>query len=272
MNCGDSYKLTRKLAFISLSLVLTFILVSSGVTAHPPSDIELDYNGADGVLNVQVNHRVGNPSNHYVEKITVYKNGNVILEKAYQKQDSSSGGNYSYRVKAQNGDSIRVEAKCNQFGNVSGTLEVQGVPVQEKVLLHGSLTTDSAVPAVVNSTPDTASGLVIAILDRANNVLQYSLTYKGLSDVPTMAHFHRGVKGETGPPVRTIFGKPVIEAAPKNPPAGDSAFITGNWTDKGKQPLTEELEAAILSGNIYVNIHTELNKGGEIRAQLVEMN
>jgi hypothetical protein len=113
-----------------------------------------------------------------------------------------------------------------------------------------------------------ASGLAIAMLDRQENVLKYSLIYRGLSGEPTMAHFHRGGKGEDGPPVRTIFGKPEIEAAPVTPPEGNNGFVTGNWEADGSQPLTDDLVEAILSGNIYINVHTELNPAGEIRAQL----
>ncbi len=257
-----------KLILSSISLVLTLILFSSGLMAHPPSDIDLSYAGASGVLKVEINHRVGNPSRHYIEKLTIMKNGEAVLEKDYEEQESNSGGIYEFQLAAQNGDAINVKAKCNRFGNLSASIEVQGVPVAEKTLLRASLLPNSAVPAVAEPTPDRASGLAIAILDRANNVLKYSITFKGLSGRPTMAHFHRGDKGESGPPVRTIFGKPEIDGAPTGPPEGNSGFITGSWENEGGQALTDELEEAILSGDIYVNIHTELNQGGEVRGQL----
>lgn len=257
-----------KIILSSISLFLTLILVSSGIMAHPPSDIDLAYDGANGVLSVEVNHRVGNPSRHYIEDITIMQNGETVLEEDYDEQDGNSGSTYEFNLSAQNGDSITVQAKCNRFGNLSASIEVQGVPVAGKTLLRASLSPDFAVPSVAESTPSKATGLAIAILDRSNNELTYSITYKGLSGRPMMAHFHRGDKGESGPPVRTIFGKPETEGAPSTAPEGNSAFVSGSWTGEGKQALTDELEEAILSGNIYVNVHTELNQGGEIRGQL----
>lgn len=87
-----------------------------------------------------------------------------------------------------------------------------------------------------------------------------------------MAHFHTGKKGEEGPPVRTIFGKSENEDVPSVAPEGNSALIKGVWNSKEDQPLTDEMIDALLSGEIYINIHTELNPAGEIRAQLVRVD
>ncbi len=37
---------------------------------------------------------------------------------------------------------------------------------------------------------------------------------------------------------------------------------------KGSATLTDEQAAALTSGKMYVNVHTDAHKGGEIRAQL----
>ena len=267
---GDS--IYRKFIFTLIILIVTVGGFSFGLLAHPPSDMELNYDGKTGILTVVVDHRVGNPSNHYVERITITKNGTLVLEESYERQDDRARTSHEYRINAQNGDSVEVEAECNRFGTISRSISVEGVEAPGKIILQANLTTETEIPEVAESTPEAASGLAIALLDTKNMTIQYSITYTGLSGTPTMAHFHSGSGEETGPPVRTIFGKPEVEGAPLAPPEGNSGFITGNWPGSGDQTLTAEIIDAILAGEIYINIHTELNKGGEIRGQLTEVD
>jgi len=71
-----------------------------------------------------------------------------------------------------------------------------------------------------------------------------------LSGPITAAHFHPGRVGTNGAPIHTL--EPFV--------AGQS---TGTWTS-----LTAEQRAALLAGDVYVNIHTDANPGGEIRGQV----
>jgi hypothetical protein len=66
----------------------------------------------------------------------------------------------------------------------------------------------------------------------------------------TAAHIHQGAKGQNGP---------VIVPLTKN---GD----TYSAPDSAK--LNEAQMSAFKAGNLYVNVHSAANKGGEIRAQL----
>ncbi|MCF7890073.1 CHRD domain-containing protein [Candidatus Bipolaricaulota bacterium] len=263
-----SYRLVQ----VSFTLILSLLVISISAASHPPSSMEVDYAGEDNTLTVSITHRVGNPSNHYVEKISVLKNGTTVLEENYDEQQDSSGGEYVFELSAQNGDRIEVQADCSRFGSISQPAEVKGVPVSEPIILQAWLTKETEVQEVKEKTPGSAAGLAIALLDRKNNRLEFSITYKGLSDRPTMAHFHRGKKGEEGPPVRTIFGEPEIDEATGAPPEGNNGFVSGVWKEDGTQPLTEEMVEALLSGEVYVNVHTELNPAGEIRGQLVELD
>jgi len=66
----------------------------------------------------------------------------------------------------------------------------------------------------------------------------------------TMAHIHQGSRGQNGP---------VIVPLTKN----------GNtYTAPPGAKLTEAQMLAFKAGNLYVNVHTAQNKGGEVRAQL----
>lgn len=272
MSQKSSGKNLNRVFFLSTVVgILLLLLFSASALAHPPRSLDLSYDGARGILQVKISHRVGNPSRHYVERITVTKNDTTVVEKNYQEQESRSGETYEYRLEAKNGDLVEVEATCNRFGKLSESLQVEGVAPQNRALLEARLTTGNEVPEVKADTPDSASGLVVASLDREENILRYAVAYKGLSGRPTMAHFHQGAQGETGPPVRTIFAGSKNGEATEESQFGTADFLTGEWGRNGSQPLTEKIEKAILNGEIYLNIHTELNPGGEIRAQLIRV-
>jgi hypothetical protein len=66
----------------------------------------------------------------------------------------------------------------------------------------------------------------------------------------TAAHIHQGAKGQNGP---------VIVPLTKN---GDT------YTAPDGAKLNEAQISAYKAGNLYVNVHSAANKGGEIRAQL----
>jgi len=75
-----------------------------------------------------------------------------------------------------------------------------------------------------------------------------SVTTKGVPG--TMAHIHMGAKGQNGP---------VIVPLSKD---GDTYSVPS-----GRKLTAAQLEA-FKKGNLYVNVHTAKNKGGEVRGQL----
>jgi hypothetical protein len=66
----------------------------------------------------------------------------------------------------------------------------------------------------------------------------------------TMAHIHQGAKGRNGP---------VIIPLTKS---GDT------YTVPAGAKLTDAQMQALKNGDLYVNVHTNANKGGEVRGQL----
>jgi hypothetical protein len=66
----------------------------------------------------------------------------------------------------------------------------------------------------------------------------------------TMAHIHRGAKGQNGP---------VVVPLTKN---GDT------YTAPAGAKLSDADLQAFREGRLYVNVHTDRNKGGEVRGQL----
>jgi hypothetical protein len=99
------------------------------------------------------------------------------------------------------------------------------------------------VPPV--STSATGSGSIRVAEDGS---VSGSVTTNGVQG--TMAHIHQGAKGANGP---------VIVPLTKN---GDT------YTVPAGAKLNSAQMSALKSGGLYVNVHSNAHKGGEIRAQL----
>jgi hypothetical protein len=106
-----------------------------------------------------------------------------------------------------------------------------------------NLTGAEEVPAV--STSASGKGSFTVAEDGA---VKGSVTTTGISG--TMAHIHRGAKGANGPVAVGLVK------------SGDTYSVP----DGAK--LSESDMKLFKSGDLYVNVHSAANKGGEIRAQL----
>jgi hypothetical protein len=112
--------------------------------------------------------------------------------------------------------------------------------------------------AVLNAqnqpTPNDSKGTGTAEVtyDDATKTLTWTINFDGLTGPSTMAHFH-------GP------------AAP-GANAGVALMIGTNPTSpaKGSATLTDAQAADLQGGRWYINIHTNANRGGEIRGQVVK--
>jgi CHRD domain len=96
------------------------------------------------------------------------------------------------------------------------------------------------------------SGTLTATYDTASKKLTYTANYKDLTGPATMAHFHGPADAKTNAGVVV----PVKEMAP--------------MVLKGEATLTDAQAADLEAGKWYFNIHTEKNKGGEIRGQVMK--
>jgi CHRD domain len=96
------------------------------------------------------------------------------------------------------------------------------------------------------------TGTAEVTYDTTSKTLTWTINFDGLTGPSTMAHFH-------GP------------AAP-GANAGVVLMIGTNPTSpaKGTATLTDAQAADLQGGRWYINIHTNANRGGEIRGQVVK--
>jgi hypothetical protein len=134
-------------------------------------------------------------------------------------------------------------------------LSEQNQPAPSPINLVATLTTSQQGASLIAETPQVAGGSGIFLYDPTQNTLTYSIMYSDLSGPAVAAHFHQGKLGVDGPIVQPI--------------CDGSSCPTGNsGTFSGTLKLTPALVATLTAGELYVNVHTALNPGGEIRGQV----
>lgn len=120
----------------------------------------------------------------------------------------------------------------------------------ETYVLSGNATGAQENPAVSTTATATLNGTY----NSRTNTLQYNIGWTGLTSLVTVAHFH-------GPAGVGINANPVIDISVGNTAITSSA--------SGSVVIADSLESALLSGNIYYNIHTVNHPTGEIRGQVI---
>ena len=99
------------------------------------------------------------------------------------------------------------------------------------------------------SNTGTGAGTISGDYDSLTNALNYTITWADLSGSVTNMHFHLGATGT---------------------PGGVELPVPGPWTSPqmGSSSLDAMKETNLLAGNWYVNVHTAMFGGGEIRGQV----
>jgi hypothetical protein len=126
-----------------------------------------------------------------------------------------------------------------------GSVAISAPALADK--MKATLNAASEVPP--NASP--ATGTADIDFDPATKKLSWKVTYTGLTGPATMAHFH----GPAEP------GKNAGVAVPITPASSPS---------EGGATLTDAQAADLVAGKYYINVHTDANKGGEIRGQVTK--
>ncbi len=135
-----------------------------------------------------------------------------------------------------------------------------GVVVPPQAHLTATLVGANEVPPVTT----TATGSFEMEFDEANETFTFRLEAEDIVDV-TAAHIHVGAVGVNGPIIIFLFDAttdgPFVSPVTGTRSAAD--FIAAG----GLTSFAQAVEAMV-AGDCYVNVHTVVNPGGEIRGQL----
>jgi hypothetical protein len=125
------------------------------------------------------------------------------------------------------------------------------ITVMNNLVIHVELSSAQTLPAVDSD----ATGAGDITVNLVSGEVTGGVTVEGVT--ATLAHIHRGFAGVNGPVVVDF--------------AADPADPT-RWDAVEGATLTEEDIENLLTGALYVNVHTEANPAGEIRGQLQPEN
>ncbi|MBO0356629.1 CHRD domain-containing protein [Hymenobacter sp. BT186] len=137
---------------------------------------------------------------------------------------------------------LNVHTAANPSGEIRGQIELEKDEHYIAVLSGAN-----EVPPVTTS----AVGIGTFSLAQAQDKMKFRVVATGLSGAITDAHFHQGLPGVAGGVIQSLL-----------------TYVSGNVIEGELTPDATVL-AALASGQVYINIHTAANPGGEIRGQLV---
>jgi hypothetical protein len=130
--------------------------------------------------------------------------------------------------------------------------------------LTAALTGSEETPTAVNTG---AFGTATVTLDVGARTVTYRVEVFNLPSGVTASHIHAGGVGTTGPVI--------INFAPPVPASNDFGFggtvSAAEWVMRPEQGIrsADDVIQAILGNNTYVNVHSSVNGGGEVRGRLV---
>lgn len=130
---------------------------------------------------------------------------------------------------------------------LAATVAFAAPAAAEMMKMKATLDSKSEVPANESK----GSGTADVTYDTASKKVTWKITYSGLTGPATMAHFHGPAEAGKNAPV-------AVPIAPATSPS------------EGSATLTDAQATDLMAGKYYINVHTEANKGGEIRGQVMK--
>lgn len=221
------------------------------VTTTATGIISVHYTANTNVLeiNAQWDGLSAAPTGVHLHNAAAGINGGVV-----QNLTSFVVGN-SIKIKIQAGNYIEELRNGNIYLNVhtstntSGEIRAQ-LQVQEGLIVDTWLTAAQEPHTVTGG--ENSIGLGFFQIAPTLDVMTYNVQLSGLSSTATAAHLHNGVLGTGGGVAQGLT-------------------VSGNQVEGTDIPISSTLLTSILSGSIYVNIHTSTNGSGEIRGQLYRL-
>jgi hypothetical protein len=188
--------------------------------------------------------------------------GNVALKLNGGSDMTAANGNFTFPNMLGIGATFNVQiAAPNQACTVAnGTGAIGAANVTNVSITCGAQTTQTVVRSTVltgalQNPPVTtsATGVGGVIVDPATKAITGGITFSGLT--PTMQHIHQAPSGNPTADGSVIIGLTLASD-------GQTAVVPVGTV------LTQAQYDALLAGELYFNVHTVANSGGEIRGQI----
>jgi hypothetical protein len=121
-----------------------------------------------------------------------------------------------------------------------------------------------------NETPGIASGsggTATVTLNTATRAVTYKVDVYNMPSGTTAAHFHAGGPGVAGPVVVNF----AVQTNISNDFAISGTATAADLVPRSAQGVNswDDFVEALILGQIYVNVHSTVNPGGEVRGQVV---
>ncbi len=150
-------------------------------------------------------------------------------------------------------EAMQMLLKGELYVNVH-TAEHPGGEIRGQVIPNSGAELSAKLTAAQEQAGVQSNGMGTASMMLTKSGLTYSITVDSLTAPVAAAHFHRAPIGQNGGVVKTINF------------SGNT--VTGVWQPSDSESLDAELRAALVAGDIYINVHTSTYPGGEIRGQV----
>ena len=149
------------------------------------------------------------------------------------------------------------------------------VQAQQGAPLRAELIGYEEVPAVATQ----GEGMFEARVAKDDQSVDYTLSFAGLQGTVTQSHIHFAQKSVNGSIIVWLCGSATNPGPAGTPACPQAGTVSGTFTSANvlaSSIATQQLSAgdlasfieALRSGIAYVNVHTSLSPGGEIRGQV----
>src|SRR5262245_59448618 len=133
---------------------------------------------------------------------------------------------------------------------LAAAVVIATVGVASAAIINFTATLSGSQEVPANASTATGSGTLV--MDTVANTLSYNITFSGLLAPQTAGHIHG-------------FAMPGVATGVLHGFASLGSPVIGVWN------FTEAQEANIIAGLTYVNIHSQMWPGGEIRGQVEQV-
>ena len=133
----------------------------------------------------------------------------------------------------------------------------------QTVNFTAALSGGNEVPGVVNG----AGGTATISLNTVTNAVTYRIDVYNMPAGTTAAHFHAGAPGVAGPVVVNF----TVQTSISNDFSITGTATAADLVPRAAQGINswEDFIQALLLGQVYANVHSTANPGGEIRGQVI---